>query len=273
MRIFLRRCLPLLSLAPAILTLCGQAAFAGQGQPERSRLMSDEQNQILDRVRAYATSYVSQLPNFVCVERTVRKLTEAKGKPYRTLDELESKVSFVDGKESYEKNQLQTIGKTQSKKGPVAQFELKGEFGTLMRGVLVLDHASFSWLGWDREGSVRVAIFAYRVARDQSTLVVTGGEADSAVVAYHGLVYAAPDTGAVIRITADAEDIPRRFVFSKAVSEVSYGAVEVGGKSYLLPLRSVYSGVSQAGLFRNESEFREYRKFGAETTIKFGEEK
>jgi hypothetical protein len=254
------------------------AALGGQGallcqEAARSPLMNEEQNGILDRVRAYASSYVSQLPNFVCVERTRRKLAEAKGKPYKPVDELEDKVSFVEGRETYERLPLQTIGKGNGKRGFTPKFEVRGEFGTLMRAVLVLDHASFSWLGWDHTGNVRTAVFAYRVSKDQSTMAVTNGRTDRAIVAYHGLVFAEPEKGAVVKLTADAEDIPERFSFSKAVSVLSYGAVEIAGKSYLLPVTSVYSGLSTAGLFRNESEFRDYKKFGSESRIKFGEEK
>ena len=266
----------LTAILVAALAASGAYSPAGQ-QYGRSPLMSDEQNQILDRVRAYATSYVSQLPNFVCVERTARRISNAKGKPYKTVDEMESKLSFVDGKESYETRPLATIGKRTPRAAALPQFELKGEFGSLMRGVLVADQATFSWMGWDRAGNVRVGVFAYRVARDQSTLVVTNGTGEGVVVAYHGLVFAAPETGAVMKITSDAEDIPPRFAFSKPSSEVSYGAVEISGKSYLLPVASVYSGVysghGRKGLFRNESEFREYRKFGSESTIKFGDER
>jgi hypothetical protein len=238
------------------------AALGGQGallcqEAARSPLMNEEQNGILDRVRAYASSYVSQLPNFICVEKTWRKLAEAKGKPYKTVDELEDKVSFVEGRETYERLPLQTIGKGNGKRGFIPKFEVRGEFGSLMRAVLVLDHASFSWLGWDHTGNLRTAVFAYRVSKDQSTLAVTKGRTDRAIV----------------KLTADAEDIPVRFEFSKAVSVLSYGAVEIAGKSYLLPVSSVYSGLSSVGLFRNESEFRYYKKFGSESSIKFGDEK
>jgi hypothetical protein len=101
-------------------------------------------------------------------------------------------------------------------------------------------------------------------------MAVTNGRGDRATVAYHGLVFADPEKGAVVRLTAIAEDIPTRFDFSKAASELSYGAVEIAGKSYLLPVMSVYSGLSDAGLFRNESEFRDYKRFGSESSIKFG---
>lgn len=252
----------------AMVVLGGHGVLGGQ-DAARSPLMNDEQNAILDRVRAYAGSYVAELPNFVCVEKTRRKLAEAKGKPYKTVDELQDKVSFFDGRESYEKLKTQTIGKGKKKRGFVPHFEVRGEFGTLMRGVLVLDHASFSWLGWDHAGNIRTAVFAYRVSMGQSTMAVTNGQIDRAMVAYHGLVFAEPEKGAVVKLTADAEDIPARFGFSKAVSELSYGSVEIAGKSYLLPVTSVYSGLSNLGLFRNESEFRDYQKFGSESSIKF----
>jgi len=264
--------LRLLVAVLAMAALGGQGALLSQ-QTARSPLMNQEQNEILDRVRAYASSYISQLPNFICVERTRRKLAEAKGKPYKTVDELEDKVSFVEGRETYVRLPLQTIGKRNEKRGFTPKFEVRGEFGTLMRAVLVLDHASFSWLGWDHTGNARTAVFAYRVSKDQSTTAVTNGGTDRAIVAYHGLVFAEPENGAVLKLRADVEDIPERFSFSKAGSELSYGAVEIAGKSYLLPVTSVYSGLSTAGLFRNESEFRDYKKFGSESSIKFGDEK
>jgi hypothetical protein len=137
-----------------------------------------------------------------------------------------------------------------------------------MRQVLVADKASFTWLSWDTVSGTRAAVFAYHVDLAHTTMHIQNG-ADGAMTAYHGLIFANPEDGTVLRIVSEAEGIPARFEFQTAGNEVSYGRVTISGKIYLLPTQSIFSGVTRSGLFRNEAEFQDYKKFGAESELKF----
>jgi hypothetical protein len=54
---------------------------------------------------------------------------------------------------------------------------------------------------------------------------------------------------------------------------VNYDFADVGGKPYLLPASSETEMLSLELWARNHTEYREYRKFSADSTIRFGEGK
>jgi hypothetical protein len=255
--------------APGLLVTALTLALGSPQDDSRSPLLTPEQNAILDRVRAYATSYTASLPNFVCIQDTHRMIAEAKGKHWKPIDEITQKLNFVSGRESYEllsqdrpKKQIHT---------PLSVVS-RGEFGTLMRVVLVKNSANFAWLGWDQIQGQKVAVFAYRVPLNQTTLKIEGNHA-AVMVAFHGLISALPETGSVYRITTEAEDIPREMAFQRMGSDMEYGPVVISGKSYLLPVKIVLASAAGATLFRNQSDFLDYKRFGSESTITFPEDK
>ena len=54
------------------------------------------------------------------------------------------------------------------------------------------------------------------------------------------------------------------------MTTLEYTMADVGGEQYLLPSRSETLVVNRNGNARNVTEFREYRKFGSESSITFG---
>ena len=61
-------------------------------------------------------------------------------------------------------------------------------------------------------------VFAYRVSQAKSKWLVVYEKTDHIRPAYHGLIYVDRDTGAVTRITLEAENIPPNFPISQASS-------------------------------------------------------
>ena len=52
---------------------------------------------------------------------------------------------------------------------------------------------------------------------------------------------------------------------------VDYDFAEVAGKRYLLPIKSETETESVVMRARNIAKFREYRKFSADSTVRFGD--
>ncbi len=247
-----------------------QSASSGtsaEAESARFARLTEEQKQILDRTREYAAAYISNLPNFVCIQITQQLFAKGHDAKFKPIGEYRQKLNFVNGLEAYEPIETHTLGK---RLRPSTSFRAysRGEFGTLMQQVLVADKASFTWLSWDTVQNTRAAVFAYRVDLAHSTMHIQNGP-EGAMTPYHGLVFANPADGAVLRITSEAEDIPVSFDLRSAGNEVSYGPVTIAGKNYALPTLSIFSGVSRSGLFRNEAQFIEYKRFGAESDLKF----
>ena len=89
--------------------------------------------------------------------------------------------------------------------------------------------------------------------------------------AYKGTIWIDKESGRVLRIEQQALSVPRNFTWDKALSTLEYGFVNIDGHSYLLPVRSVneacMAGTSNCS--RNVIEFRNYRRFSADTSITF----
>jgi VWFA-related protein len=97
--------------------------------------------------------------------------------------------------------------------------------------------------------------------------------------AYHGTLSLDPETGAIRRITVEA-GITGTDVVKRADIAVEYGSVDIGGRSYICPLRGLALSVDhyhpglrlQEPIARiNEVRFVNYHKFGSTSRILSGD--
>ena len=91
------------------------------------------------------------------------------------------------------------------------------------------------------------------------------------MVGYHGLIYADRDTNAVMRITMDADNIPADFPVRSAGETLDYDSVAISGQQFILPIKVDMRMRDGKVLMKNQAEFRLYNKFGADTSITFGD--
>src|SRR6266567_1982719 len=115
--------------------------------------------------------------------------------------------------------------------------------------------SALTWSHWERGADGLEAVFSYQVPAKKShyrvqfccvtddTIVAAGTQPMNSRVfhelaAYHGEISVDPVTGAIHRVTVEAELAPGE-PLTKASIMVEYGAVEIGGKSFICPLRSV----------------------------------
>jgi hypothetical protein len=96
------------------------------------------------------------------------------------------------------------------------------------------------------------------------------GHPQEAIVGFHGDLEVEGTTGEVLDFTYVADDIPRNLSLSYAGTTVDYDFAAVGGRDYLLPARSETEMRSANLWLRNNVEFREYRKFSADSVVEFG---
>jgi hypothetical protein len=93
---------------------------------------------------------------------------------------------------------------------------------------------------------------------------------------YHGSIFIDPATGAILRITLDAELNPSEPITRNA-SSIDYGTVEIGEKKFICPIRSIAISMTRAFLPQevgiqtilriNRTEFRDYHRFGSSMQI------
>ncbi len=238
---------------------------------------SVHQQQILDSMRQYAMSYASSLPNYICVRVDRRYVDPRGGDAYRSLGTLLSKVSYHDGQESY---------KVYSDSGRIVDAELggiggggarsSGEFAGMMRSIFdPRSNAEFGWDHWARLRDRTMAVFNYFIDSGHSSYSISYGSSPGddqrIITAYRGLVYADANTGEIDRITFVAVDIPSSFPVRTATERVDYDLVDIGGEKSVMPIQALLnmSTVSPRQTSRNEIEFRNYHKYGTQSTIKY----
>jgi hypothetical protein len=191
-----------------------------------------------------------------------------------------AEVAYRDGLEfSREVDTAAEPGATRI--GSLAGLSSAGEFGPVLATILS-DSAQggMTWRYWQKTSFGPVAVFRYDVpkkdshyqidvccAKDPDTkeLISYRGEP-----AYSGFISINPATGDVLRLTLEAEiddfDPPPLFGLL-----VSYGEVEISGKSLICPLRSAVtlrsSWVDQKRVWTNnhinDVAFSGYRRFGS----------
>jgi hypothetical protein len=145
-----------------------------------------------------------------------------------------------------------------------------GEFASMMREIFAPQtETEFHWVKWTTLRGKRTHIYSYKVLQSRSNYRVRAEGAPEIVVGYHGFVYVDKETSRVMKITLEADDLPAAYPVQAASLTLDYDNAEIGGSTFLLPLRSeVILKTSKREVTKNEVEFRMYRKFTAESTIK-----
>ena len=246
---------------------------------------SEEQGAIIDEVRNYALNYSKNLPDFICAQVSTRKVAPLPGGKYsryassggdpawQTMDKLTLRLSYFEQKENYKLILRNNTPVTQDyeKIGGPKSF---GDFGSLMREVF--EPSSEARFDWDHWGVLRerpVMAFAYHVPQNRSQYRLVVEDLGKSIIAgYRGLVEVDTETHVVMRVTVIAQDVPADFPIREAETILDYGYQDLSGHSFLLPLKAQIQMRGADVLNRIEEEFRLYRKYSAESELKFDTE-
>ncbi|HET6250785.1 MAG TPA: hypothetical protein VFE47_24055 [Tepidisphaeraceae bacterium] len=231
---------------------------------------SIEQAKIIDQAREYALNYTKQLPNFICVQVTRRDFDPTgSGNNWYHADTITARLSY-NGMENYEvilhNNQPVTNASMRQFGGTTSE----GEFGSMMNEIFDPEtHTEFSWDHWGKLRGRKTYVFAYDVQQEYSKYRVEADDKLSIIPAYRGLVYIDEDTKMVLKIVMKPYDMPSSFPIHDIVSSLDYDFANIGDQQFMLPLKSVLTSKRDRQMSKNDIEFRLYRKFGTESTIKF----
>jgi hypothetical protein len=236
---------------------------------------SVRQQQILDRMREYALNYNANLPNFICVEVTRRTIDPRGTDHYMSLGTVLARVSYNEGEEKY---------KVYSVNGQLVDTTMEGihgggarstgEFAGMMRSIFEpSSQADFNWDHWGTLRGRRMAVFNYFIDSGHSSYTISygssPGDEQRIITAYKGRIYADENTGEIDRIEFVAVDIPKSFPVTETTEILDYDAVDISGKSYIVPLLAQLYIAAGQQKSKNRIEFRDYRKFGTESVITY----
>jgi len=242
-----------------------------------------EQARALAAVRDYALHYAERLPDFICTQVTQRTYYPIEDFRRQVRhDAFEEQVTFVGHKESYTVTKVNGNAVTNIGHDQLGGIRSSGEFGTLLAHTF--DPKAGGDFRWDRQVTQKgqkIYIFSFRVPQPSGYALVESNR--TILVAYKGVLYADPHTGAVLRIEMQCE-IPKDSEYKALDLTVDFKPTEVAGREFTLPFhyhlysRKLAGALGQVPAGRvpivsettNEADYKAYRRFDADSSITFG---
>jgi hypothetical protein len=230
----------------------------------------EDQQKVISAMTDYALNYTKRLPDFICSQITRRYATPNGRDAWMSLDTVTAKVSYVEGHENYE---VKLVNNTMVENKSIEALGgaiSTGEFGSMMKEIFDPESGSeFHWERWTTLRGHRAHVFSYQIDQARSKYSIDWERKRRIITAYRGLVYVDRDSNTILRITAEAVNIPMDFPVRAASSRLDYDFVNISGEEFLLPLVSEMRIGDSEYTMRNNIEFRTYHKFGAGSTIQF----
>jgi hypothetical protein len=254
---------------------------------------TETQQQMLKKARAYVLRELSHLPNFVATQTTTRfddspttlkyfqAMTDQAG--FHRVGSVQRQITFQDGKEVTDAAHAPADAKRKD-----TGLESHGEFGTEAAVVLMdLEHGSTAFDHWEQSMAGPAAVYQYSVPRESSHYEVTDACQDHVsfhdTPGYHGELALDAKSGAILRMTLEAESKPGDPV-SHVASVIEYGLVVLGNHRSICPLRSLTFMMEEANgcahgnrklqkpvAMINQTIFSNYHRFGSSATMIFDE--
>lgn len=248
------------------------AAAAGPVVPPPPALDAAQQAKFLEEVRQNALDYTESLPNFICIQVTKRAIQfDGKG-PWQSADTIQTRLAYNERKEEYQVisvNDRLTDRPYDSLGGTTST----GEFGTILHQLFAAKTATrFDYRGGSALRGRPVYEFDFMVAKDNSDWHISWQRVMTYVPAYRGRIAIDAETRQVLRLTQEAVGIPSDFPIREARSTLDYDYATIADRRYLLPLLASVELSESRFASRNEIQFRQYRRFTADTKLVFEEE-
>ena len=275
------------------------------------------QQRMLSAARDYVARIIPRFPNFFATRSTIRfddtpQVLHSGEWPIRAgfhaVGTRTRTVTVRDGREVTDAAQERPAKADQE----LGLYSF-GEFGPILARTLTdLGKGKISFSHWEDSGLGVVAVFRYSVPRHESHYQVhfccivdheyvgagsyrnrnlpryhsgdpnpvetTGMKAFDATPAYHGTLAIDPASGAITRMTLDAELDPDNPIM-RASTVVEYGQVVIGDQPFICPVRSLAIStqhgppplngevVSVPILSINETTFTQYHRLGSSARL------
>lgn len=240
----------------ALVGLADLASFrptTSAANPRDEPPTSDEQSHILAAAQEYLKSAITRFPDLIATRKsalygeTTRLDMRARKidfEPMRLLESAEEQVIYRQGQEIAETD----TGKRSQHRSQTADLTTYGIFGPslqIMREI-VTDSSFVTWGHWEQSADGRRAVFTYIVPTSRSLYQVkacclpdgNGSGEIQVLPGHHGDITIDPKTGAILRLTVLA-DIKGFLPILRSDLMIAYGPVDVGGKTYICPVKSV----------------------------------
>jgi hypothetical protein len=252
---------------------------------------AESRRKMVNSAVVFVIQVLSHLPNFFAVRTTARfdNATMAFNgsliafPPGMHLVGRSSRgITFRDGKEVIDPMRSDFLMAGIPEMGLASQGEFGPELAIvlfdLVKGTLTFHH-------WEQTPAGLAAVFHYSVPRESSHYQVNYNCQTKVTFndspGYHGSLAIDPATGAIFRITLEA-DSKNGDPISHIASVIEYAPVEIGGRSYVCPVRSLAFMVEDSNAcmhhlrkerlmqpvtMLNQTNFTDYHRLGSSATI------
>jgi VWFA-related protein len=239
-----------------LISLADESAFLALPADEIPSIAPPDaatQRLMISRTVDYVNRTIPKLPNFLATRTTVQyhQPPLEPGQTWKTAvgdqslhpaETSKAPVHFLNGKEVV--GGEATGGKPQKP----GILDTVGTFGPIMATVLVgatSPNSVLTWGHWEQGVNGPQAVFRYRIPQETPRFFVGFGYlADDEVfpfkekVPFHGEFAVDPASGAILRLTVQA-DLEPRLPLDRSGVMVEYAPVVIGGNTYICPARSV----------------------------------
>jgi hypothetical protein len=225
---------------------------------------------VITKAREAAFAYSETLPNYLVQQMTTRYQSDRPKSGWQALDIVTADLTYQDGRESY-KNIKVGNKSVNTSMDEIPGTRSTGEFSTLLEELFEPGATKFRPGGQDTIHNRSAYVYSFEVTRELSRWRI---EAPSQLYypAIKGSVWIDKETSRVLRIEQSGKGMPALFPFDTLETTVDYDFIRLGTSGpYLLPIESEVLSCQRGTSIcsRNKIEFRNYRKFGAETNITF----
>ena len=222
---------------------------------------------LIEKAREIAMEFAETLPNYLAKQVTTRFVGNGKKDRWDAQDNFTAEVVYQDGKESYRNVLLN--GKPAKGKIEQSGSWSRGEFGTTLRDIMSpATNAQFKLRGNTTISNRRAKFYDYVVEQENSHWQI-GVPGQTYFPSYKGSIWIDTETSRVMRIEMQGRQIPGTFPVDAVESAVEWDFVKIGASSYLVPVHAEsLSCMRAAGMCsKNVMDFRNYRKFGAQSEL------
>ena len=224
---------------------------------------------LLSRIRQHMQQRLSDVPNYTCQEKIERYSRAPKAREFTEIDEFLLEVAQVEGRELL----ARPGGRFEAK--PLSAFAesglmSNGAFSMHARSIFFGNRASFTYVRDRSPGRSKLVRYNFKVPQALSAFRVKSGSR-TAVVGYHGSLFADPETLDVARLELYTDSIPHEIPMAKADMAIEYQPVRIGPAEALLPRLAEVTVLRRETGWRqlNRITFSGCRQYGSESVISF----
>ena len=193
---------------------------------------------LLDKVKARADENLRRLPNYTCTETIQRSLRKRNEHKFRPEDTVRLNVAYVGGKELFGQPGQGRIDQSDVGKAASGTIE-SGQFAIFLKSIIRGERATLVFLGSTKLEGKQTFLLGYQVPLERSVYSIRSN-AGEAIVGYSGSLWVARGTLDVMRLVVSGDNLAARLWLTSVVTTTDYGQVPIGGKHFLLPVRSTY---------------------------------